>query len=108
MRITSAEEKKSTKVTMAVNASVDLGFNMTIQLNYDNEEAQWYFASMMLAVDVTGGADVKFVFATPIGLDVTITVGAGVDTSSVMLEVRQRGDEKLYISDSGNRDRRYP
>ena len=99
--VTSAEEKKSTKVTMAVNASVDLGFNLTIQLNYDNEEAQWYFASMMLAADVTGGADVKFVFATPIGLDVTITVGAGVDTSSVMLEVRQRGDEKLYISDWG-------
>lgn len=93
--------KKTTKVTMAVNSTLDLSFNMTIQMNYDEEQNDWYFKTMLLSAEATAGVDFKFVFATPIGLDVIITVGVGVDESEILLQISQRENQKVYLNAMG-------
>ncbi len=91
-----------TTTTMAANVSLDVGFKFAMSFVLDEETSAWYFHNMMVYANVEGGASVNMDFATPIGITISISFGAGGDGSALFV-VEERKDQanpkKYYLTD---------
>lgn len=89
-------DKKKLKVNMAFNASVNLDFCLAIHLYRDIDTDEWYFYDMVMSAEFAAGVKLRFVFKTPIGLDVVLQVSLGLSEG----EEKKEEDKKADIGPS--------
>ena len=104
------DEKKKGETTLAFNASLNTAFALAINLRYDDVVQDWYYQDMAVSVTVAANASTKLTYATPVGIDLilTIDVGIGSDENGEPVEsvmsVSSRQDRRYYLTAESSED----
>lgn len=100
-KVRDAQTPKSVETTVASGVNLDFSFGFIMTFGKD-DKSQYYFKSMVLNAEITGGANATVKFSTPIGISVNLGF-AGGGTGDATFVVEERKDmlhpKKYYIQD---------
>ena len=90
--------EKGTKTEFSKSLKMGLGFTYVVSFKYDEAVENWYFDMMMMTITAKGELNLRWNFATPIGVTITLGIDIGGQFDASVIFRDKVDSKKFYLN----------
>lgn len=97
-----------TKTEFARSVKMGLAFTFAVSFKYDEAVTNWYFDTMIMTITAEGELDLKWKFATPVGVTINLGINVQGEFSASVIFRDKIDSKKFYLSSNDKKSNLQP